>query len=137
MRIDGKIEQASFRTVRFSEQPIPGLRIYFCEHLTPQYVWRAEDLEHPNRLTEISEIEIESSDVQTLYAKLCALLSIGSEQTLSVTGSTLNRREISLGKCRLCIVASESGQLARLKRCLIESHQTGTRLSFGDGLLPH
>ena len=135
--IDGKIEQASFRTVRFSEQPIPGLRIYFCEHLTPQYVWRPEDLLHPNMLSQLSEIVIESSDVQALYSKLCALLLIDPQQTSSVTGSTPDHHQISLGNCRLRIVATNTGKLAQLNSCLIESPQTGTRLSFGNGLLTH
>lgn len=135
LRIGGKIEQASFRTVRFSEQPIPGLRIYFCEHLTPHHVWRAEDLSHPNMLTELSEIVIESSNVQALHSKLCALLCIGSAQVSSGTGSTANHRQISLGNCRLRLVGSDTGQLAQLKSCRIESAYTETFLSFGNEIL--
>jgi hypothetical protein len=133
VKIGDKIEQASFRTVRFSEQPIPGLRIYFCQHLTPQYVWRAEDMSHPNKLSELAEIVIESSNPQALDSKLRALLLVGPERT-SVTGLPPDH-QIALGNCRLRIVASDTGKLAALKSCRIESAQAGAFLSFGSEIL--
>ena len=32
----GETVLVQFKTVRFSEQPIPGLTSYFCEHLNPE-----------------------------------------------------------------------------------------------------
>jgi hypothetical protein len=134
VQVGGKTESVSFRTVRFSTQPISGLRIYFCQHLTPQHVWRPGDMSHPNQLNALTEIVLESSDPPLLYSKLCALLCISPEST-SLSLSTPNCYRVSLGNCRLSIVASSSGQLAGIRSCQIESAQTAKRLSFGNEIL--
>ena len=65
-----------FKTVRFSEQPIPGLRIYFCEHLTPKYVWQEQWLTHANHMNSLKEIIIASSDINNTAARLMKLLNL-------------------------------------------------------------
>ena len=129
-----KTEQASFRTVRFSVQPITGLRIYFCQHLTPQHVWRSENMSHSNQLNELAEIVLETSDPHALYSKLCALLRVSPEPT-SLALPPPDRYRVSLGNCRLRIVASTSGQSAAIQGCRIESAQAATVLSFGNEIL--
>ena len=49
---------AEFRTVRFAKQPIEGLRIYFCEHRTPDLVWSPEWQAHANQAKSLVNIEI-------------------------------------------------------------------------------
>ena len=44
----GRSETARFDTVRFATQPVPGLRMYFCQHLTPDYVWDPQAMRHAN-----------------------------------------------------------------------------------------
>jgi catechol 2,3-dioxygenase-like lactoylglutathione lyase family enzyme len=39
---------ARFTVVQLSPTPVEGLRIFFCHHLTPQFVWRDEWQEHAN-----------------------------------------------------------------------------------------
>lgn len=65
-----------FKTVRFSEQPIPGLRIYFCEHLTPEYVWQEQWLNHTNHLNCLKQITIASSNTNNTAASLMRLLKL-------------------------------------------------------------
>lgn len=46
--LDGKKVDASFKTVRFTPGQFPAGRIYFCQHFTPELVWRKEWQTHEN-----------------------------------------------------------------------------------------
>lgn len=59
--IDGVAHQAAFRNVRLPHV-FGGGRVYFCQHLTPELVWRPEWLEHPNGFAAIELLELESPD---------------------------------------------------------------------------
>src|SRR4029077_6836801 len=41
-------QDARFRTTRLDPNQVPMGRVYFCEHLTPDLVWRPEWQAHPN-----------------------------------------------------------------------------------------
>ncbi len=53
-----------FRTVAVRPGVVPGGRVYFCEHLTPELVWRPEWQTHPNGAAAIAEFVIVSADFQ-------------------------------------------------------------------------
>jgi len=76
----GNTVLVEFKTVRFSEQPIPGLRIYFCQHLTPDYVWQNQWLIHPNKMQDLQEITIASPDIKETAATLQNLLGLADSQ---------------------------------------------------------
>ena len=132
--INGGTAQASFRTVRFSTQPIAGLRIYFCQHLTPEYVWRPEDQAHPNGLTELVDIVLESSDPSLLDSQLRRLL-VCSPELGSQAQPITQQHEIALGNCRLRIVPSSSGKPVAIQSCGIGSTQRQATLRFGNEIL--
>lgn len=69
-----EIGEVKFRTIRFASQPIAGLRIYFCEHLTPEYIWREDYMTHPNQMKGMREIEISSFAPKKVYLQLIKLL---------------------------------------------------------------
>jgi hypothetical protein len=48
VEVAGKPEKAEFRTVRVPKTHMPVVGLFVCEHLTPQYVYRAEWARHPN-----------------------------------------------------------------------------------------
>ncbi|TAJ82386.1 VOC family protein [Reyranella sp.] len=48
VEIDGKTEQAKFRTVRVPKTNMPVVGFFVCDHLTPQFVYRPEWAKHPN-----------------------------------------------------------------------------------------
>lgn len=60
VEIDGEMRDASFRTVRVSAGLFPAGRVYFCEHLTPELVWRDEWLDHPNGFCGFDRIAVAS-----------------------------------------------------------------------------
>jgi hypothetical protein len=120
VRVGGEIRQALFKTVRFATQPIPGLRIYFCQHLTPQYVWKAEDMKHSNGLTHLKEIEVGSSHPTQTYlllAKLLQLPNVLSTDSLKEA----NDYTIDLGNCLLRIHGEALGSSNSINQCQIES----------------
>jgi hypothetical protein len=80
--IGGRTLDARFKTVRFPLDAFSGGRVYFCEHLTPELVWRDEWLSHPNGFCAIDRFVIESPNAEAearRYATACAgALALGS-----------------------------------------------------------
>jgi len=50
VELDGATQEASFRTTRFVPGTFSAGRVYFCQHLTPELVWRNEWQSHPNHV---------------------------------------------------------------------------------------
>jgi hypothetical protein len=84
----GETVLVQFKTVRFSEQPIPGLRIYFCEHLNPEYVWQKAWLAHSNKIGHLPEITLTSPDINQTAAVLQKLLNL-SKQSVIASANTI------------------------------------------------
>jgi hypothetical protein len=59
---DGSEREARFRTFRFDPASVDNGRIFFCQHLDPDLVWRAEWQSHPNGATGISQFVIAARD---------------------------------------------------------------------------
>lgn len=62
VEIEGETRQARFHNVRMKMEEFPAGRVYFCQHLTPDLVWRGEWLTHPNGFAGLAEIAIHSLD---------------------------------------------------------------------------
>jgi len=88
-----------FKTVRFSEQPIPGLRIYFCEHLTPEYVWQEQWLNHTNHMNSLKQIIIANSNIDNTATSLMRLLKLDPKNCIKDQDSI----RISLPNIELCL----------------------------------
>jgi hypothetical protein len=54
VELDGVTYSASFRTTRFAPGTYPAGRVYFCQHLTPELVWRKEWQSHANQVVRTS-----------------------------------------------------------------------------------
>lgn len=53
---DGSTHDACFRTVAVRPGVFPAGRLYFCQHLTPELLWRPEWQKHPNGATGFAEL---------------------------------------------------------------------------------
>lgn len=84
----GKPVLVEFKTVRFSQQPIPGIRIYFCEHLSPEYVWQDQWLEHPNQINYLKQITLASPDIEGNTQLLSEMLNLSREHIITKEEST-------------------------------------------------
>ena len=60
--IDTVTRDARFRTTRLDPDKIAMGRVYFCEHLTPDLVWRPEWQTHPNGAGTIARVVVATSD---------------------------------------------------------------------------
>src|SRR5690606_4867472 len=74
--VDGREMQARFHTVRFAEQPLPGIRMYFCRHLTPECVWSPGLMVHPNGALRIHRIEARAADPRAVAQRLATVADV-------------------------------------------------------------
>ncbi|QGZ65468.1 VOC family protein [Paraburkholderia acidisoli] len=73
VKLPGGAQDARFRTVRLGAELVRNGRTFFCHHFTPELVWRDEDRQHPNGVTEIVGFVVASPEPQTvadLYERL-------------------------------------------------------------------
>lgn len=59
---DGTQSDACFRTVRLDRGAAFDGRLYWCEHLTPQHVWRREWQAHPNGALAVARVLLAARD---------------------------------------------------------------------------
>lgn len=59
---------ARFRVIDVSNGFIPYGRVFFCHHYTPELVWRREDQQHPNAVTDVAALVMESNDPARMAA---------------------------------------------------------------------
>lgn len=72
--LGNRTEEARFRTVRLPAHLFPAGRIYHCEHLTPDLVWREPWFAHPNGFCGIGALMVASPASKTeapRYAAAC------------------------------------------------------------------
>jgi len=72
---DGSSHDARFRTVSARGDSFPAGRLYFCEHLTPELIWRSEWQSHANSVTGFGELVIVTPDPQKEAERLAELLA--------------------------------------------------------------
>ena len=58
VEVAGKTEHAAFRTIRIPKTNMPVVGFFVCEHLTPQFVYRAEWAKHPNTAHAIAGVTV-------------------------------------------------------------------------------
>jgi hypothetical protein len=102
----GETVLVKFKTVRFSEQPIPGLRIYFCEHLTPEYVWQKQWLTHPNLMQYLPKISLTCPDIAQTAATFLRLLNLSKSAVISER----NTIQIHLPNIEFTLQAADGSQ---------------------------
>jgi hypothetical protein len=60
--VDGATRDARFRTTRLDPSKVAMGRVYFCEHQTPDLVWRPEWQTHPNGARAIARVVVATRD---------------------------------------------------------------------------
>ncbi|MED5366160.1 MAG: VOC family protein, partial [Pseudomonadota bacterium] len=64
---------ARFRTVHARRDRCPEGRVYFCEHATPELVWRPEWQAHANGAQTIAEMVLVAADPAAVSARYAAI----------------------------------------------------------------
>ncbi|ANN68337.1 VOC family protein [Bordetella bronchialis] len=75
-KVAGQVMEARFHTVRFAEQPIPGIRLYFCRHLTPACVWQPALMKHANGARAVAEVAAHGRDPAALAARFADVADV-------------------------------------------------------------
>src|SRR4051794_29995607 len=71
--LDGVRRDARFRTTRLDPGKIAMGRVYFCEHLTPELVWRPEWQAHPNGARAIARVVVATGEPHRTASLFAAL----------------------------------------------------------------
>lgn len=82
--LDGTSHDARFRTTRLDADRIAMGRVYFCEHRTPELVWRPEWQTHPNTAHAIARVVVATADPQRTAELFRALF--GGEAVIDRNG---------------------------------------------------
>ncbi|NGX88187.1 VOC family protein [Rahnella sp. Lac-M11] len=85
---DGTSPNARFRTVPLAADRVPNGRSFFCQHLTPELVWRTEWQNHPNGVADITGFVISAASPQAAAKVYGELFGTEALQT-SAEGVTL------------------------------------------------
>lgn len=103
--VDGISAEARFRTVRLPAVLFPAGRLYHCEHLTPDLVWRPDWFAHPNGFLGIDALTVESPDPAGEAGRYAAACGAPAEH---VDGKCLDGTwRIRLGDMMVAIVPGE------------------------------
>jgi hypothetical protein len=89
VELGGAHQDARFRTTRLDPAKIAMGRVYFCEHRTPELVWRPEWQSHPNGARAIARIIVATGDPGRTAALFRALF--GPEAVAERNGSCIIR----------------------------------------------
>ncbi len=82
VELDGGRTDARFRTTRLDPAKIAMGRVYFCEHRTPELVWRPEWQAHPNGARAVSRVVVASPaprQTASLFESLFGVDSIAEQ----------------------------------------------------------
>lgn len=84
---NGETHDAKFKTVAVSPNVFSAGRLYFCEHLTPELVWRPEYQAHANKTNRFEDITVVADDAAGIAALLAKI--IRSEATTADDAITI------------------------------------------------
>src|ERR1044072_7281157 len=88
--LGGSKHDARFRTTRLDPGKIAMGRVYFCEHLTPELVWRPEWQIHANGAQSIARVVVATGEPRrtaSLFAALFAPESVAEADGKCVIGA--------------------------------------------------
>lgn len=111
VELEGVQRDARFRTTRLDPERIAMGRVYFCEHLTPELVWRPEWQAHPNGARAIARIVVTTGERRRTASLFAALF--GPDIVAEADGSCV----IEAGAARVDLaspaaIATEFGDAA-------------------------
>jgi catechol 2,3-dioxygenase-like lactoylglutathione lyase family enzyme len=98
---DGTFD-ARFKVVGVNPSPLHGVRVFFCQHLTPHLVWRREWQSHANGATGIAHLVAAVSDPARAGDAFARLLGVGAPRPIA------GGLEIEAGGVRLRLLAPDA-----------------------------
>jgi hypothetical protein len=71
---DGSMAETRFRTFHLADPPSPGLRIFACQHLTPEATWVPGLMDHANTAEGLAAFEVLAADPAAAAAGIARML---------------------------------------------------------------
>ena len=93
VELNGGQQDARFRTTRLDPSKIAMGRVYFCEHRTPELVWRPEWQAHPNGAHAIARVIVATGDPRRTGSLFGALF--GPEAVVEREGGCVVRAGVA------------------------------------------
>ena len=109
---DGTRQDARFRTARLDRAAAFDGRLYWCEHLTPEHVWRPEWQSHPNGALGVARILLSVRDPERQAALFRRMFGADAVSIGSDGRATLQSGEAVVEAAPHATVASELGEAA-------------------------
>jgi len=81
--IDGVEQLARFRTTRTAPELFEAGRVYYCQHYTPELVWRREWMTHANGCSGLSELVVVTAAIETDTARYAKAAQAPAEKRAS------------------------------------------------------
>lgn len=113
---------ARFTTVRLAAGTFPAGRVYFCQHHTPQWVWRPEWLGHENQVNGISGLTVISGDVMNSEQQYRRLGATDARFALNIVDYPVFARHFdglplpAAGRDMFAAIHFQGGDLTRIAR---------------------
>ncbi|MDP6774169.1 MAG: VOC family protein [Rhodospirillales bacterium] len=99
VELGGEEHTARFRTVKVRPDTFPAGRVYFCEHGTPELVWRKEWSTHANGAVAIREFVVVAAEPEAAAARYADVTGAAN-----ITGDAAELI-IGLGGARLSVLS--------------------------------
>jgi hypothetical protein len=109
LELDGQQHHAAFRTTRIPPEASGIGRVYFCEHQTPDLVWRKAWQVHANGAQEMTRVLVATHDAShqaTLFANL-----FGNDSVTTHTDGTASLAMSGGGAVVMASIAETIGRL--------------------------
>jgi catechol 2,3-dioxygenase-like lactoylglutathione lyase family enzyme len=109
--LGAETRDARFRTTRLDPDAVAMGRVYFCEHLTPDLVWRPEWQSHPNTACALARVVVATADplrTAGLFRGLFGPEAVADRDGRQVIGAGAARVELATPNA----VAAEFGEAA-------------------------
>jgi hypothetical protein len=111
VELAGARQDAKFRTTRLDPTQIAMGRVYFCEHLTPDLVWRPEWQSHPNGASAITRVVVATGEPRQTASLFAALF--GREAVTERDGKCMIRAGVArVELAPAAAIAAEFGEAA-------------------------
>ena len=81
--IDGVEQLARFRTARTAPELFEAGRVYYCQHYTPELVWRREWMTHANGCRGLSELVVVTAAIETDVSRYARAAQVSAEKQAS------------------------------------------------------
>jgi hypothetical protein len=109
---DGSKADAKFKTVRLDRSSVFDGRVYWCEHLTPEHVWRKEWQQHPNGALGVARMLISVRDPERQASMFRRMFGEAAVRTTADGRAQLRIGEAVVEAASHAAVAAELGSAA-------------------------